>query len=119
VGRPPVYTPLTIEQGTTWQCRWPVADPTTGEPVDLTGWSARGQVRKWAGAEPVLHEWSVDADNLTLGVDGYLSITVDPAESSTWDWCDGRYDIELTDPNGTRVIRIAAGPVTVSPEITR
>lgn len=115
---PPVYSSLEIRQGMTDRYRWPISDPATGTPLDISGWSARGQVRKWPGADTVLHEWSTTAGNLTLGVDGYLTITVSPAESSAWDWSEGRYDIELTKPDGD-VIRVAAGPVMVSPEITR
>jgi hypothetical protein len=107
-----------IEQGTTWRCRWPVINPTTGAALNISAWSARAQVRKWAGADEVLHEWSTTAGNLTVGADGYLTITVTPAESTAWTWSEGRYDIELTDPTG-EVVRIAAGPVMVSPEITR
>lgn len=115
---PPVYAPLVIEQGTTWSRAWMVTNPDTGEPLDISGWSARGQVRKWAGSPEVLHEWSATAINITCGADGFVTVTVSPAESAVWDWCDGLYDIELTDPSD-RVVRIAQGPVTVSPEITR
>jgi hypothetical protein len=118
VPSPPVYSPLVIRQGMTERFRWPVTDPVTGDPVNISSWSARGQVRKWPGAAEVLHEWSTTAGNLTLGVDGLLTITVSPSESSSWDWSEGRYDIELTMPNDD-VIRIAEGAVMVSAEITR
>lgn len=115
---PPVYSLLVIRQGMTERFRWPVTDPVTGDPVDISSWSARGQVRKWPGADEVLHEWSMDAGNLTLGADGNLTVTVQPAVSSAWDWSEGRYDIELTMPNDD-VIRVAEGTVMVSSEITR
>lgn len=117
---PPVYSPLVIRQGMTERFRWPVTDPTTGNPIDISSWSARGQVRKWSNADELLHEWSTATGNLTLGSDGYLTITVAPAVSSAWDWVEGRYDIELTMPGADGdVIRIAEGRVMVSPEITR
>lgn len=105
---------LVIEQGTTWEKRWRITDPDSGLPRDLTEWSARGQIRADHSAADVLYEWT----DITCDVDGYVTISVTPTESSAWAWRDGVYDVELVDPTG-RVTRIAQGAVRVSAEVTR
>lgn len=113
---PTVYATLVIPQGTTWQRRWRVSDPDTGTPRDLSEWTARGQIRANYAATAVLFEWT--GDGIECDADGYVTVTVNPTDSSAWGWRDGMYDIELIDPAG-RVARIAQGAVRVSPEITR
>jgi len=116
VATPPVRSTLIIDQGTTWQRRWRITDADSGLPRDLTGWTARAQVRAQTMAETTLFEWS--PEGLTCDDDGYVTMTVTPTESSAWIWRDGMFDVELVDPTG-RVTRIAQGRVRISPEITR
>ncbi len=111
-----VETKLVVEQGTTWAISWPIVDPN-GEPVDVTGWTVRAQIRQSATANEVLHEFTTASGNATTE-QGSVTLSVDPAESSAWDWRSGVYDVELVDPVG-RVARIAAGTVTISAEVTR
>lgn len=113
---PPINATLVITQGATWERRWHITDPETGEPRDLTEWSARGQIRADHSAAETLYEWTGDA--ITCDINGDVTITVTPAESSAWAWRDGVYDIELVDAGG-RVTRISQGAVRVSPEVTR
>jgi hypothetical protein len=111
---PPVNATLVIPQGTTWIRRWRISDPDTGEPRDLTNWTARGSIRATVDAATVLYAFP----NIAPDPSGYITITVLPAESSTWVWRYGVYDIELVDPLG-RVARVSQGAVRVSPEVTR
>lgn len=107
---------LTIPQGTTWGVAWPIVD-TEGRPVDLTGWSARSQVRSDVRTDRVLHEWS--SANGTVELDNaYVTLRVAPDTSTAWDWTSGVYDVELTSPDHV-VYRVAEGRVSVSPEVTR
>ena len=107
---------LTIPQGVTYGVQWPIRD-SDGEAVDLTGWSARAQVRTSAGSPVVAHEWSTAKGNLEI-VGSTVILTVEPAESSDWGWSRGEYDVELTSLDGT-VHRVTQGVIHVSPEITR
>lgn len=113
---PPIHTTLVIEQGTTWIRRWRITDPTSGTPRDLTEWVARAQIRERIAAAATLYEFT--GDGIECDDDGYVTLTVTPAESSTWAWRDGVFDVELVDPTG-RVARIAQGAVRVSAEVTR
>lgn len=113
-------TALEIPQGSTWALAIPLRD-AEGEPLNLTGWSARAQVRanKWFRDLPVLHEWRTTgvSPNATLS-NSELVLTVTPAVSSAWAWYSGHYDVELTDPTG-RIARIlSTDEVTVLPEVT-
>lgn len=107
--------PLRINQGEDWETAFPVID-SDDEPVDVTGWSARAQIRH-GPFEPVLYEWSAGNSNVTLS-GSTVTLKVSSAVSSTWSFIEGSYDLELTDTLG-RVYRIAEGPVKVRQEITR
>lgn len=107
---------LTIQQGTTQSFLWPIVD-ANGDPVNVTGWSVRAQVRATVAAEAVLHEWSSTLANVTLGPDGVVLHST-PAVSLAWTWTRGVYNVLLTDLTGN-VYEIAQGSITVDPSITR
>lgn len=121
---------LLITQGAdnTYAFAYSLDDGTTVTPVDLSGWSARMQIRRKVGGA-IWHELA-DTNGITLGPDG--SITVDiphtVTEDPAWDGYSkvvdgepqplGVYDLELIDPAG-EVTRFIQGAVTVSPDVTR
>ena len=111
---------LLIKQGTSWGWSWEVLDPNTGDPMDLTDWTVRGQVRESLSSTSVLYEWDSELTPVANAVVslGKVEILVTPAESRAWVWTSGRYDIELTNPVG-KVVRISQGSVRVSREVTR
>lgn len=112
---PPVEANLVVTKGATWRYKWTLTNPSTGIGIDLSsGYTARGQVRAWYGSTEVLHEWSAPA----LRANGELEVTITGAESTAWEWWNGVYDIELTGPN-SEPIRVAAGSISVSPEVTQ
>lgn len=113
---PPINATLVIPQGTTWERRWRISDPDSGVARDLSEWTARGQVRAYVTDVEPLFEWI--GSGIACDADGYVTISVTPAQSSLWDWRDAVYDVELVDPTG-RVARIAQGAVRVSAEVTR
>ena len=110
-------TLLVISQGSYYERRYPILNPDTGLPLDLTGWTARGQVREAVESAAALYEWSVAESNLQL-LAGELVISVPAGDSSGWTWRRGRFDIELTDPSG-KPGRVDSGSIQVDPETTR
>lgn len=108
-------TNLTIYAGDDRPLQWPLlaADGTT--PLDVTGWTARAQVRQHADSEAILHEWSTENTRAQLA-DGSLSLLVDDSES--WTWRVGVYDLHLIDPDGHHVV-LDHGTVRVEPGVTR
>lgn len=107
---------LVIQQGTTQGFLWPIVD-ASGNPVDVTGWTVRSQVRAIPSAEVVLHEWSNANANVTLDPSG-VTLHVAPEDSFAWTWLRGVYNILLTDLDDN-VYEIAQGSVSVDPSITR
>lgn len=106
---------LLVNQGATWAWAWPIT--VQGDPVDLTGWSARAQVRPSKSDNTVLHEWSTEDGTASIA-NSRVTLYLTPAESSAWTWYTGVYDIELQDPDG-HVYRISEGSIVVSREVTR
>jgi hypothetical protein len=108
---------LTIEQGSTWAHGFrPTVD---NEPILADGWTAKAQVRATQAGD-VLHEWSTQLGNINIDtVNGNLTLTLDPDDSTPWVWRKAVYDIEVTSPDGATTRRIAQGKIRVSPEVTR
>lgn len=87
-------------------------------PMDLTGMTARMQIRPKVTEATVLLELT-DTHGITLGGDtGVASLRIEAAETTTLDFKTAVYDLELEAVDGT-VSRILQGVVTLSPEVTR
>lgn len=110
---------LYIPQGTDWQRSYPITDPTTGLPIDVSSWVLRGQIRQSTSSTAVLYDWNAAAGNVVLG-NGTVVIKVPAATSAAWSWIEqgARYDLELVEPIQSRVQRLAKGSVTVTREVT-
>lgn len=101
---------LVIDQGTTFATSIEILDQND-EAINVTGYTARGQIRK--------HYTSSNAVSFTTGLaNGTLVISL--TANQTANIVSGRYvyDVELIDLNGV-VVRILEGIVTVTPEVTR
>lgn len=95
------------------------ANPADFEPVDLTGCTARMQIRPEVESPTVLLELSTTNGRIALGgVAGTATLTLDPATTAALDWDSGVWDLEITHPGGD-VSRMAEGTASVSPEVTR
>jgi hypothetical protein len=105
---------LTIQQGDDRPLVWQLAD-AQGAPVNLSGYSARAQVRARSSSTTVMHEWSTTAGSIVLTES---TVTLKVNESETWTWRHGVYDLHLTDPLGATQV-IARGGITLTPAITR
>ena len=104
---------LRLDQGADYHLSIPVVN-AAGNPYTVTGWTARGQLRRPVASDDVL--FTLD-DHLTVE-DTTVELDI-PAESSAeWSWRQARYDIELVDPDG-RPTRLIEGFAFVSPEVTR
>lgn len=96
---------------------WKAGTPPV--PVDLTGCSARMQVRAKIDAPEVLDELSTGNGRIVLGgADGAIELVFPHAVSAAYAWRSGVYDLELTMSDGT-VRRLLQGQVAVDPEVTR
>lgn len=88
-----------------------VIDASTGQPSDLTGYTAVSQIRATPASATVLAEFvaSIDTDGVLLHLTAADSAQL--VGAAVW-------DVELTDPAGI-VTTVAAGRVLASPEVSR
>lgn len=110
---------LAVDQGATYTKRvtWKTGKPAT--PVDLTGASARMQVRAKVDSPDILLSLTSPDGGITLGgAAGTVDIRIEATATAGFQWKSGVYDLEIQFADGT-VRRLLAGSVAVSPEVTR
>lgn len=95
-----------------------LASGKVGKIVDLTGYTARMQIRDYATGA-LLMELTTEDGRLALGgVLGTIEIRLTAEETTALSWTYGQYDLELVSAGGL-VRRPFAGDVFVSREVTR
>lgn len=128
-GRYPIY----IEQGTTIDFEIQYRD-SNNNPVDLTGYGARMQIRPSATSQTVYLSLTSDRNADGTGISmsgsapfkpttsGSLGIYIASCTSSLLDFGEAVYDLEVFAPIDSDcpvVTRILQGPVRLSKEVTR
>ena len=114
----PAKLKFTIYQGATFRKRLTWKGPS-GAPIDLTGCTARMQVRSEVESSTVLLSLTTENGGITLGgVAGTIELFVSDDASTLFTWTAGVWDLEIEFPGG-EVTRLAQGSVSVSPEVTR
>ena len=114
---------LCIEQGATftrvftWSTLPATGAPAGSEPtpVNLTGYTAKMQIRAFALSTTVLFDAS--SDIILGGSAGTISLAIPASVTEGFTWWSGVYDLLLTDPSGN-VTRLLSGSVSVSPGVT-
>lgn len=107
-----------IEQGATL-LKPIVWKDSAGVAVNLTGYTAKMQIRKSVSSEDVLLELSTVNGKLSITAGtGTITMIFSAATTEAIDWSRGKYDLELTSGSGV-VTRLLEGEITVSKEITR
>lgn len=92
---------------------------SAGANVNLTGYTARMQVRQSKSSDTVLLELTTENGRITLGgAAGTIDLNLTATTTAAITWRRGLYDIELVASNGV-VTRLLEGEVTVSKEVTR
>lgn len=116
----PANLDLTIYKGSTFvkSIQWKTGDPAVA--VDLTGCTARMQVRKNPCDSAILESLTTENGKIVITepLNGKLEIRISAQTSSAYTFISGVYDLELVFPNGI-VIRIIEGGFTAVPEVTK
>lgn len=119
---------FTIEQGATTSFQLQYSD-SDGNPVDLTGYHARMQIRETIPSTVVICNLSssLDSDGTGLNLSGSsgtlplasgsIGVYISAASSSNFDFDSAVYDIELVD--GSEVVRLVQGRIKLDKEVTR
>ena len=109
---------LKIDQGATFRQRvtWQTGTPAVA--VNLTGYTARMQIRDQAGATALYIELNTTNGGIVLGgVTGTIDLYISAANTAAFTWTTANYDIDLTAPSGD-VTRLFMGSITISPGVT-
>ena len=111
---------LAIEQGATFKVifQWTDANNT---PINITGYSARSQVRPTIESATVLVDATTVNGKLSIvapASDGKVQLLISATETATLPSGTAVWDLELIAGDGT-VTRLLQGSVTISPEVTR
>ena len=115
----PAKLKLKIIQGATFRkpLVWLAPDKTT--PIDLTGCTARMQVRSEVESPTVLLELTTANGGIVIdGPAGKMTLHISPADTASVTWEGGVWDLEVVHPSGD-VTRLAQGSISVLPEVTR
>jgi hypothetical protein len=103
---------ITIDQGTTFSTSISLTDEN-GDPIDLTGFTGRSQLRK--------HYTSSNSQSFTVSLnssEGTVGLTLTANQTSNL--VPGRYVYDVEVVSAANVVsRIVEGIVTVTPEVTR
>ena len=116
---------LLMEQGATFQqvltwYEYDASNPPTnaGDPIDITGYTARMHVRKKKKSDEYYVSLTTENGRISLGgTNGQITLLVSAADTEQLDFVEGLYDLELV--NGDTVYRIVEGTMTFSKEVTR
>lgn len=113
---------FTIDQGSYWTrlITWKDAD---GDPIDLTGYTARLQWRKRYEDDAVL-EITTENGGITLGgVDGTIQLDIFAGDTSpitiNGDTATFLYDLEMIPGSESTAHRLLQGKFTLTREVTR
>lgn len=107
-----------IEQGATL-LKPIVWKDSTGTPVNLTGYTARMQVRSSTASPDVLLEMTSTNGKIQITPStGTVTLVFSAATTAAITWKRGKYDLEMVSSDGT-VTRLIEGQISVSQEITR
>lgn len=109
---------ILIEQGATFQLNLVWKD-SSNVPINLTGYTARMQVRnKITDASPLLSFTTENGAIVLGGALGTIAITGLATLTDALTVRSGVYDLELVSPTGI-VTRLVEGRATITPQVTR
>lgn len=109
---------LYIHQGATYNHTWVYLDEA-GAPINITGYTARLQIRATQAATTFLYEATTANGAITIsGALGEVRLKIPAATLSAWTWTTGVYDLEL-EGLLLETDKLSWGRVRVKPEITR
>jgi hypothetical protein len=106
---------LTIEQGADFSKRLVWRDKNK-RPINLSGYTAKMQIRTSASSSEVLFELSTANGRISMPGSGVIELSIAANDTDTIK--PGVYDVKLYAPGGQE-IRLIEGKVTVSPGVTR
>lgn len=108
---------LTFPQGATWSLALTWNDDG-GDPINLTGYTARMHVRKSYDAATTVVALTSGSGITLGGAAGTITLSVSATTTGGVPASTYVYDLEL-ESGGGQVTRLVEGTLTVTPEVTR
>lgn len=108
-----VYSNITVDQGSDYSAVIDVTD-TDGDNIDLTGYSAAGQVRKTYSSSTAVDFTCTVA---TPTSSGKVNISLSNVQTNAMKAGRYVYDIEITSSGGTKT-RVLEGQLEITPGVT-
>jgi len=104
---------ISIYQGDTYIHDVTIAN-SSNAAIDISGRSYSGQIRLYAGDSNVVANFTTE---VVSGPDGQMRFSLSPAQTANIP--GGVYVYDLQETNGSVILTILSGSVTVTPEVTR
>ena len=111
---------ITIEQGATYNLNLALyTDSAKTTPKDLTGYTAKKQLRSTKSDPDSLLTLTTGGGGITIGgtSTNEIQIAVSATQTASMNFKTALYDLELT--TGATISRLVEGTVTLSKEVTR
>lgn len=108
---------ITVPLGVDYGFTWPVTGIGTNEPYDLTGWTAKMQIRNRPLPNGTLRATFTTDDALSTDVDG-VTLTLEETDTAGWSWPQGVYDIHLWNPANEGPFFLVGGQVQLVAAVT-
>lgn len=109
---------FTIEQGVTTAKSFVWKD-SAGDVIDLTGYTARMQIRASLDAtSTLLSATNANGQLVITAAQGKVTLTLTATETAALSFSTGVYDLELVSSGGV-VTRLVEGTITLSKEVTK
>ena len=120
---------FTIEQGTTVVKQFTYKD-SSGDPVDLSGYSASMQIRQTYTSSGYVSSFTGSAaasgsEGLSIitsgtgSTKGTVELRINASTTSAYTFTSAVYDLEITKTSDGTVSRLLQGSIVLSPEVTK
>lgn len=107
---------ITIEQGATYALSFIYQDEN-GQPINLTGMTARMQLRRQFASDVALLSLTTENGRITITpLEGKITLSISATDTALLTG-SGVYDLELV--NGPTVSRLLEGSFNICNEVTR
>jgi hypothetical protein len=114
--RLPYHRDWEIYQGSYWS-RWFIYKDNNGNPIDLTGWTVKMDIRTKKGGD-LLYSLSVGSGVTNGGANGTITFTLTIAQTTTLKGSPV-YDLVMTNAGATQAIPILTGNLNITQRVSQ
>jgi hypothetical protein len=110
---------LIVPQGATFVYEITYKDPQTQLPINLTGHTARMQIRENVDSTTTIYSATTESGAIVIiGASGLVTLTIPAATTTAFQFKKAVFDIEIVSGSGV-VTRLVKGTLVLDREVTR